>query len=630
MPLAQATTTIDYDHAYSEINSDTTWTSEEGPYVIDHFLDVNSGTTLTIESGTEVVFNEFPIQLSGSLVAHGSEGAPVTFSAVDKSHPFVDPGIEANFSDIDFQNVTTSGDFNIRGDSLSIRVASSTFQGSEGNTAVDLGGVITMDFKNVRINKYDTAMSIDGTLNTGSTIQGSVIADNNIGIQFAKPFSVFSSETTQSSLPYSLTISQSSFYNNSEYAVLLSGGDGNRQRIDARNNWWGDEDGPKHATNQSTGGDRIKGDTFFLTFKPWLGYNPKDESVEEPSSHSSVVFIPGFQGSRLHEYGSGINPNDLDQRWEPNFYTDIPQLNLKENGESINDIRVGEPIDDIHTFFGSVYGSFMDFLDELKEGGSIEGWRALPYDWRKAQDAVVKEDVKYLEEGTYSMVERVKNLAKNSDTGKVTIIGHSNGGLIGKLLISELKKQGKSDLVDKFIMIGTPQIGTPKGIPGVLNGEGQERLSGWVVDKTDAVDLARNMPGAYSLIPSQAYMDTVSQPPVIFDDSVGLYTDAYGDTVNNYGELTDFLLGAEGRGEPESTQEPIRANELVLAQSQAVQDTLDDWMAPDNVEITEIIGWGMETIEGTLYSVSNDMDCDENYLAGTMECERFRRFGYDT
>ena len=42
-------------------------------------------------------------------------------------------------------------------------------------------------------------------------------------------------------------------------------------------------------------------------------------------------------------------------------------------------------------------------------------------------------------------------MASSSQTGKVNIVTHSNGGLIAKALINKLKKLGKENLIDKKI-----------------------------------------------------------------------------------------------------------------------------------------------------------------------------------
>lgn len=346
------------------------------------------------------------------------------------------------------------------------------------------------------------------------------------------------------------------------------------------------------------------------------------------SKPPAVAFLPGFQGSRLYEHGSGINPDDLDKRWAPSFFTDIPRLNLDKDGDSINDIRVGEPIDSI-PFFGSVYGSFMQFLDQLEREGAIASWDTLPYDWRKAQDAVVREDIQYLQAGTYNMLERIEQLAAAANGGKVILIGHSNGGLVGKLLISALKEQGKSNLVKELIMIGTPQIGTPKSIPSILNGEGQARVGGLLAKRKDAVALAKNMPGVYGLLPSKAYFQTVADPVVKFGkDGTGLYTDAYGTSISSYTELDNFLRGKEGRQPSADLGKPIVANESVLSEAQAVQGQLDSWTAPTSTDVTEIIGWGLETIKSTRYRAYKDFVCDESLLGGSFDCQRVTKYGY--
>lgn len=229
--------------------------------------------------------------------------------------------------------------------------------------------------------------------------------------------------------------------------------------------------------------------------------------VESEPKYSSVAFIPGFQASRLY-----TQPPDTDRLWEPGHNGDLRKMMFTDGGESKKVIEVGSAIRSVkYGPFDSgsaIYDGFFAFLDKLTSDETIAGWQPLPYDWRRRQDNVVQSIVAgKATSSTYNMVSRIEDLASNSDTGKVTLVGHSNGGLIGKLLISELadRKQNGGDLIDKFIMVGTPQVGTPKAVGALLHGLGQQYLGGLVAKKQTARMLAKNMPGMYGLLPSPAY-----------------------------------------------------------------------------------------------------------------------------
>ena len=59
-------------------------------------------------------------------------------------------------------------------------------------------------------------------------------------------------------------------------------------------------------------------------------------------------------------------------------------------------------------------------------------------------------------------------MASSSKTGKVTIVAHSNGGLVTKLIYNQLKDKGEADLVDKIIFVAVPEIGTPQSLPSLF------------------------------------------------------------------------------------------------------------------------------------------------------------------
>lgn len=383
----------------------------------------------------------------------------------------------------------------------------------------------------------------------------------------------------------------------------------NASSPDMSNNWWNDAMGPYHASDNPEGlGDAVYGSAIV---SPWLSAPPGD-------GVPAVAFIPGFQGTRLHIPRNVVG---YDRVWEPEFNADIKALYLDEYGQSINDIRVGEVIDSIKASFldfpvKSVYARFFSFLDTQVSEGVIAGWDTLPYDWRMKQDDIVTGDIPLLSGGTYTMVERIEELAAASESGTVVLIGHSNGGLVGKMLIQELERQGKANFIEHFIMVGTPQVGTPKAIAGILHGEDQRKLAGILMKKSTALELGENMFGAHTLLPSEAYLDAVADPVIGFDDSLTtkVYRDYYGEDIDTYEELDEFLRGREGRSTPQSVREPLVLNPDILTPVQALQVELDVWQPPEGIEVTQIVGWGLPTIKGIEYYEREKMNCTLLFL----------------
>ncbi|MBI2120280.1 MAG: hypothetical protein HYT94_01490, partial [Parcubacteria group bacterium] len=327
------------------------------------------------------------------------------------------------------------------------------------------------------------------------------------------------------------------------------------------------------------------------------------------TGYSNIAFLPGLEASRL--YRPATDPTDPSvtkvRLWEPPLaLQDNAQLFLNPNGTPVrDDIFTGDVIDEAIGF--NIYEKFIDSMDELVESNIISAWKPLPYDWRFDIHDIVENPIA-LETASYSMIEEIQKLAETSDTGKVTIIAHSNGGLVGKTLISELEGRGGANSLDKFIMVAVPQLGTPKAIAALLHGEGMPSdMLPILLSKSDARTLGENMPSGYSLLPSVEYLARVIDPVASFDSTDALtapYFAQYGSVITNQTELHGFLLGAEGRAKPETsdTFTPNILNETLLLQAESNHAILDNWQAPENVEVIQIAGWGVPTISGLKYT----------------------------
>ena len=133
------------------------------------------------------------------------------------------------------------------------------------------------------------------------------------------------------------------------------------------------------------------------------------------------------------------------------------------------------------------------------------------------------------------------------------------------MLINTLVAESKTALVDKLIMVASPQLGTPKAVAGLLHGEGMpiEALP-FMMSAVTSRALAENMPSAYTLLPSSEYLVRVLDPVVEFDPLSTLtqpFINNYGLAITNSTELRGFLLGAEGREKP-ATSDTMTPNIL--------------------------------------------------------------------
>lgn len=340
------------------------------------------------------------------------------------------------------------------------------------------------------------------------------------------------------------------------------------------------------------------------------------ELVDEPqcaaNCASSVLFLPGFQASRLY-YDSLTG---VQQLWEPNFVFedgDVRKLALDEEGISLNEVFTEDVID--RAGGDAIYQGFMEFLAVQESAGIIAAYDAYAYDWRHDVFDIVADGTPYTHE-VRRLQDVFAELAATASSGKVTIIGHSNGGLLGKALIDELARNGQAEQVDQFIMIGTPQLGTPKAVASLLHGTGQ----GYdvfndlmpVLRAETVREVGKNMPAAYGLLPGARYLAKQGAPIITFapGTSTERFVELFGTGIADALALYSFLINEEnGRIVVDTLDEAIVANQQILAASRQTRDALDSWLVPDELEVHTIVGTGRNTISGIEYQSFTERIC---------------------
>lgn len=338
---------------------------------------------------------------------------------------------------------------------------------------------------------------------------------------------------------------------------------------------------------------------------------------DKPSSQqSSILFIPGFMASDLYVQDL-LTENQL---WPPTslLKKDVQKLMLNSDGTPVTPGIYSKNI--ISESFGfNIYKSFIQKMDELVTEEHIKEWKSFPYDWRKDISEVVNHFTLIKNGNDFEnkkLIDEALVLAENSPTGKITIIGHSNGGLIGKALIKELSFRGKSELVDQFIMIATPQIGTPKAVASLLHGDQQQipPFAGILMNKKLAIELGYNMQSAHNLLPSYEFFNKVSDPVITFDNTINKVfnysANNFPQSISNYDDFVKFLtLKKEGLSLEEQTNIPTKLRtDLINKANQNIED-VSSWQIPSGIEIYEIIGWGKQTIKGINYKSKQENVC---------------------
>lgn len=354
---------------------------------------------------------------------------------------------------------------------------------------------------------------------------------------------------------------------------------------------------------------------------------------------SNVLFLPGLESSRLYtKRGDGSE----DQLWEPNRNQDVEDLYLNTDGTSKNsNIYTRDIIKETNSplpsgFAGqNIYKSFANTMDELVSSKKINAWKAYAYDWRQGVQDIVNSGTKYQNE-TISLVATLQALADSSKNKKVTIVAHSNGGLLAKALLKKLEEDKAAginnliDQVDALVLVAVPEIGTASSVPAVLHGYDQRILLGFMLDEVHARELGRNMKSAFGLLPSREYINRVSASPATFKDNIipsnatTKLVNTFGSAIDSYSEYKSFLFGGEGRTAPSSNQInlPITLSENLFTQAEELHDDIDVWTPPEDLRVIEVAGWGLDTLASFEYYPV----CETSIMNCTFTMDQIPRF----
>jgi hypothetical protein len=345
---------------------------------------------------------------------------------------------------------------------------------------------------------------------------------------------------------------------------------------------------------------------------------------------SSVLFLPGIMGSRLYE-GNDICEEFVieSERW---FSTgDCAQLRLLTDaqGNSINEIYTkNDPRSVINQTFGlNLYKSFFDTLESWKQANKINDYALIPYDWRLRLDDIllskldeatgrieVNTSISFQESYIYT---RLRTLVENSQNGKVTIVTHSNGGLVAKALLAKLEAANDPllDKIDNLILVASPQVGTPDTVMGMLHGT-ELGLYGIVVSRETSRKLLNTMPFAFHLLPNDSYFAgagaTVDTPVITFEQGTVTtpWATRYGVNITDAAALGRFMGSGSGRLRPETfdlnTPEVV-GQYLFDTYTKQIDTLLNTWTPPETLKVTEIAGVGIETVSGITYFT--DTEC---------------------
>ncbi len=652
------------------IDHDETWTAAQGPYYINGDVRILFPATLTIEPGTEInvqsggfsIWGKVQIGSLDQLTPIRRETTSPTFTVmggtlsldnvqVSGGEKLIDAFMQSSvaISASTFEQVNSGSSYisvfgsstvaisDSRFEHIKTRVGVEAFQGSQLS-------IIDSEFNDV---SSQTLFSIFGVLEGGdkhptqSIIQrvqlrngggtaieisdrAQVNLSQNLIDSFAKAgLAAYSSSSVSMS---SSTIKNTNIGIEAYRAYVDINGNNIELSKDgitsfgsvfaAKNNWWGDPTGPYNASTHPLGkGVSI---TPEVQFSPWSAERIPD--TDGKTCCSNVLFIPGIEASRLYKKDTFFE----NQLWEPNRNADVQKLSLDIFGKSINPLIYTRDIILKTSLLGglisqSVYKEFTDSLNSLVSQSVIKEWKPLPYDWRLNMSDIVDTGIRMQKSSILLPMEVVQALASSSDTHKVTIVAHSNGGLFTKVLMNKLRAAHLDSLVDKIIFVAVPEHGTPEAMAALLHGDGQSFLGGIVLSKKTARDLADDMIPAYNLLPSPTYFDKSVDPEVVrYSSSKSTMEYPYGASIHDVLGMYNFLVSSKGertlkKSDTKDTDWPNILSSSLIDLAKQFHQTYDNWSPSFRTKIFTIAGMGKDTVKGIEYFIS---DCNTGSFIG--------------
>jgi len=354
-------------------------------------------------------------------------------------------------------------------------------------------------------------------------------------------------------------------------------------------------------------------------------FSIQTEVVEPPpaTGASSVLFLPGIMGSRLYEEIDACEITGVQERWFSRDACEQLRLTTSFTGQSTNNIYTttddSSVISEILGF--NLYKSFLRELNDLESNETIKDFVPMAYDWRLQLDDILKSTelngevrggkASSVSEGYMHKV--VSEMVNESHSGKVTIVTHSNGGLVAKAFLAALESANDPLLeqIDNLILVGVPQTGTPESVISLLHGS-EIGPSGVVLGNQTTRALVNTMPFIHHLLPSENYFSNQSVDPVI-RISPGPATDGlrnqFGAAITTKDALHEFLSTASGRQKPaaEDLATPEVSDPFLLNYASTAHQIQSNWTPPDTLQVTQVAGVGIQTPVAITYF--SDEEC---------------------
>lgn len=283
-----------------------------------------------------------------------------------------------------------------------------------------------------------------------------------------------------------------------------------------------------------------------------------------------VIYVPGIGGSWL----KGANGDNI---WIPlgtGGSTDandrLARMEMNPSGESIENLVVDGILElGGHAVYGPAIGSIVDagFVDSESEA-LRDLWR-FPYDWRTNTSDRALE-----------LMALVNHITSGSDgvarSCEVDIVAHSNGNLVSSIYIRSEAEHARNH-VHRYVAVAAPYLGAGKAAAAHATGYvfDIEKELHFVAEWGRMITMARNMTGAYGLMPSRKYWEAVDLTSPSHKHGF-LFQDLYGNPLRSYDATAKFLSDpkTDVDGYPRGLD---RNGPLYASQEIDVHTHIDDW-----------------------------------------------------
>jgi len=223
-------------------------------------------------------------------------------------------------------------------------------------------------------------------------------------------------------------------------------------------------------------------ETFFGQHASAVRLYASVDQIARKKGDSIIILLPGLSGSVLENVGRNaevlwLNPLAF-------LRGHLNHLDIAEDGQT-------EATPGVHIEAPSpIWIVYAKMLLRLQYAYEVH---TFPYDWRRAPDAHIQQLQQFIDEKLTA-----------SDKTKVTLVGHSMGGLvILDYLTNEETRAHAEEVVARAITLGTPFRGTLDAVVNLARGDDPKMEIARKLNKAnDPQRMLRSLPGMYTILPA--------------------------------------------------------------------------------------------------------------------------------